>query len=316
MGTESTLALVGPPRLASGTEIHEGNRHLWLAERRRGIGASDAAAIVGASSYRSPLGVYLDKIGALEAEPETEVQRIGRLLEPVVATLYGEATGQEIFRQQVFVRLDGFPFATLDGIRHDNGIVEFKTVGSRSRNVLAELGEAGTDDIPTSWMYQCQWQMDVARRDSCDVAALIGGAELRLFRVHRHPRLIQYLWERTAEFWRRVEDRWPPEELRDSDLKHMATLHRQAVGEVELPHQVEVEAIRWEAIGKEIRTLQEERDRAKLSVLEAMGGAEWGRLPSGRAVRRQVVNVKVHEVRASSQVRIHLTKGADGDGEI
>ena len=39
------------------------DRESWLRERRRGIGGSDIGAILGLNKYRSPLDVYLDKIG-------------------------------------------------------------------------------------------------------------------------------------------------------------------------------------------------------------------------------------------------------------
>lgn len=34
----------------------------WHEERKKGIGGSDAAAVLGMDPYRSPLAVYYDKI--------------------------------------------------------------------------------------------------------------------------------------------------------------------------------------------------------------------------------------------------------------
>ena len=44
----------------------------WLALRRKGIGGSDHAAIVGLDRYRSPFDVYADKLGL---KPEITRQR-------------------------------------------------------------------------------------------------------------------------------------------------------------------------------------------------------------------------------------------------
>ncbi len=37
----------------------------WLAARRKGIGGSDVAAVIGVSKYAGPTRVYYDKLGVL-----------------------------------------------------------------------------------------------------------------------------------------------------------------------------------------------------------------------------------------------------------
>ena len=44
------------------TRISLANREEWLAARKKGIGGSDASALLGLNPYSSPLRVYLDKI--------------------------------------------------------------------------------------------------------------------------------------------------------------------------------------------------------------------------------------------------------------
>lgn len=41
------------------------DREKWLEERRKGIGGSDAAALVGMNSYSTPYMVWADKTGRL-----------------------------------------------------------------------------------------------------------------------------------------------------------------------------------------------------------------------------------------------------------
>ena len=38
------------------------NREEFLLERKKGIGGSDVAAIIGVSPWKTALGVYLDKV--------------------------------------------------------------------------------------------------------------------------------------------------------------------------------------------------------------------------------------------------------------
>lgn len=47
------------------------NRQEWLLQRRRGLGGSEAAAIAALSKWKSPVGVYLEKLGQ-ETSPEKE----------------------------------------------------------------------------------------------------------------------------------------------------------------------------------------------------------------------------------------------------
>ena len=68
----------------------EFDRAAWLAARRAGIGASDAAAVCGMAAGwgATPLQVYLDKLGLLDPEPMKNAMRVGIALEPMLATLY------------------------------------------------------------------------------------------------------------------------------------------------------------------------------------------------------------------------------------
>lgn len=57
----------------------------WLEARRAGIGGSDAAAILGASPWATPLSVWADKQGLTEDKPDTIAMRFGRDAEEIVA---------------------------------------------------------------------------------------------------------------------------------------------------------------------------------------------------------------------------------------
>ena len=71
-------------------------REEWLNARRKGIGGSDAAAIMGANPYASPLSVYLDKLGLAQEKEITEAMRQGTDLEDYVAKRFSEATGKKV----------------------------------------------------------------------------------------------------------------------------------------------------------------------------------------------------------------------------
>lgn len=96
-------------------------REEWLALRRRGIGGSDVAAILGLSKWHSPLDVYRDKIGEGADQPDSPAMEWGRRLEPVIREKYAEATGLAVEKPDLMLISGDHPYmvADLDGICSD-----------------------------------------------------------------------------------------------------------------------------------------------------------------------------------------------------
>jgi putative phage-type endonuclease len=296
-----------------GRDVGPAGRDDWLAARRGGVGASDLPAILGMHPRRTALGCYMEKTGqaAVDDAGDDETLEFGLAAEPLIARMYGFKTGRPIARTQVFCRAEGDSppaFATLDGVTDEGRIVEFKTIKSHNREMVGQLGEPGTDEVPEPWIAQTHFQMYVADRDEADVAVLVHG-EVRIYTVRRTPKLLDHYLERARAFWRLVESRTPPPPSSPEDCRHLAVLYREARGEVELADSVAVAATEYEELGSALRFCQKQRDTARLALLQALGPADVGRLPDGRIVRRSVVEVKAHEVKASTQVRLTIKGG-------
>ena len=60
----------------------------WLEHRRRSVGGSDAAAIIGLNGWASPYSVWAEKTGRLPPKEDNEAMRQGRDLEAYVCLLY------------------------------------------------------------------------------------------------------------------------------------------------------------------------------------------------------------------------------------
>jgi putative phage-type endonuclease len=266
------------------------DRAAWLAARRTGIGASEVAAVLGLSPYESPLDVYCHKLGLVPEKAETEAMRWGLRLEPLLAAEYAERTGWPLVATQVFLRHPDKPFllATLDGVRADGRPVELKTVGLRR---AAELGVDGDDGLPTAWQCQLHAQMLTSGQPVADLAALIGGQEFRLYTVEADPRLLTLIEDRLTEFWGHVERREPPPAERPSDARLMPSLFPDPAGVVACDEHVQHMVEEYERLGPEIRTAEQQRDRLKAGILQALGDAEFGGLPDGRMLRRKVIEV-------------------------
>jgi putative phage-type endonuclease len=321
--------------IPSGTTIAPEDREAWLAERRRGLGASDCAAAMGLSPYCTPLELYYRKLGELPEPEDTPAMRRGRKWEGDVLDQYEETTGI-LVRRQVFMRHPDHPWmtATCDGVGLDaivergpfpfdevasiaNILVEAKVVGWRAAR---EWGEDGTDDVPRHVLCQVHHQLAVTGAQRCDVAALIGGSDFRVYPIRRaEDKFYQHLMHRLWIFWCRVEGREPPPPTLPADAGHLARLWPGCEGEVELGADLLASAHQYEALGRDVAKLQACREKHRGLLLAALGNARAGVLPDGRRVRRSVVEIPEATVtrKARTEVRLYVPRGKeaeDGDG--
>lgn len=105
-------------------------KEVWLELRRKTIGSSDAAVIMGANPWKSPLELYQDKKEGRTAFVTKPMLR-GIELEPAARSLFNLRTGLNAI--PCFVTNDEYPFAhaSLDGYDADKKIaIEIKTVSN------------------------------------------------------------------------------------------------------------------------------------------------------------------------------------------
>jgi putative phage-type endonuclease len=295
--------------LESGTIIDDAGRADWLARRRSGLGASEAPAALALSPYQTPLALYLQKVGLADPDPETIPMRAGKALEGLIAEEYERHTGRAIVAREVQYRspVRNWLSATIDAVTDAHGIAEFKTLSGRKAH---EIGEDGTDELPSHWVVQAAVQMYCTGADAVDFAVLLDRSEMRFFTVPRDDRVIDAILPRLDEFWDRVQRQDPPPPTAGADAGLYRHLYPDPEGEVELAGDPAGDVAVYEALGREIGEKQRLRDMAKARLLAALGPAQVGRLADGRAVRRSVIEVKEHVVKGSTQTRLTISKGA------
>lgn len=188
------------------------SREDWLTIRQRGIGSSDAAVAIGLSSYKSPLTLWLEKTGRKPAEDLSHKEPVlwGQILEPALASVYAERTGNKVRRVNAVLQDPDHPFmlANLDrevvGLPEGPGVLEIKTAGYHS----APQWEEG---IPLAYQCQVLHQLAVTGHAWADVAVLIGGQDFRIYRIQRDAHKLADLIEREAQFWQHVLSDTQPE---------------------------------------------------------------------------------------------------------
>lgn len=174
------------------------SREEWLATRRKGIGGSDASAIMGLNPYSSPLAVYLDKIGKAEEKETTEAMRQGTDLENYVAERFCEDTGKRVKRVNRVLQHPEYPWmlANIDRdiIGEDAGL-ECKTT---SQNTKFKLDDG---EIPPHYYWQSMHYMAVTGAKTWYVAILVYTKGFYVFRVDRDEDAIRQLIEAEKDFW-------------------------------------------------------------------------------------------------------------------
>lgn len=171
----------------------------WLNDRKKGIGGSDVATILGLNKWKSSYQLWLEKTGQVELEQtESEPAYWGNVLEEVVAKEFQERTGKKVRRRnQIFEHpLHPFLRANIDrDVVGEDAILECKT----ANQFLSKEWEG--EDIPLSYLCQVQHYMNVLNKQYCYIAVLIGGQKFIYKRIDRDQELIDIITERLVEFW-------------------------------------------------------------------------------------------------------------------
>lgn len=285
------------------------DREAWLAERRHSIGASDVAAAIGLSPWKTPIELWQEKTGRAAPTPSTWRMRAGLLLEPAILDEYETLTGNAIAERQASVTHPDYPWltATLDGLVNGPRVVEAKTATS-----MEGWGEEGTGDVPDHYFLQVQAQLACAGADAADMPVLFGLDRFRLYTITRAPAVWDAMFEDLDRFWRCVQTDTPPDWGR-MDAKALAVLHPECEGTITLDAATQHKVLTYESLGETLRAKEAERETLKGEILAAIGDAQFGELSDGRRVKRflETVHESTRTVTVSAHVRHYfkITKG-------
>lgn len=171
----------------------------WLELRQKGIGGSDAGAIVGLNPWKSALHVYLDKTSAdVQVIPDNERMRIGRDLEEYVAKRFQDITGKKVRRNNYILQSSEYPFMQANVDREivgENAVLECKTTNSYAKKDW----ESGK--IPPYYELQVLHYMAVAGYEKGYIAVLIGNEALEIREIERDEETIKFLIDIEKNFW-------------------------------------------------------------------------------------------------------------------
>lgn len=294
------------------------DRDAWLAARKKGIGASEVAAIMGLSPFGSPIEVWARKTGRAPPLESSERMRWGSRLEAQILLGYAEEKNRAVEACQQLAADDEVPvlLATPDGYDHGRVVVN----GGVADCIVEPTGCIETKltsqshwgaDAPLYYQIQLQVQLAVTGLSWGAVVALHGN-ELGVYRYERHEKAIARIRDFVARFWADYieRDREPPASA-PADADAVRALHPKDSGAtVQLGHSAIALVERWEAAKKAVGAAMDAKKSVEGELCQLLGDATWGALPNGKRLQWKVEPRREHVVAATEPRVLRLVKGA------
>lgn len=133
----------------------------WLEYRRRGIGGSDAAAILGISPFATARDLFYDKLKIVpfdDSESNWVAKKMGHLLEDLVAEIFHVKTGYRIYqiKKMFYHPVHTFMLADIDYFvelpKGRTAILEIKTTNYNAKDHW--WSEDGQEIVPLNYEAQ------------------------------------------------------------------------------------------------------------------------------------------------------------------
>lgn len=240
----------------------------WLEERRRSIGASEVAAVMGLSPYATPLDVYKSKHG-VDRPFDPLLSFVGHESESIIHKWVEQHSGQDVRLEHGFMaRSDEHPFlhASFDRVSHDPFLTwQFKTAHQYTSHHWDE-------GIPDDYRVQVQAEMLVAGTHRAAVVVWIGGREFRLFWEPRDDRFINdHMIPALQKFWDDVQNGIAPPPSTVSELNEIPV----EPGKTLEADETVLEAIERRAVLlSDIREQKAEADALQIAIGQWLGDAD------------------------------------------
>ena len=246
----------------------------WLAHRKKAIGGSDAAAILGVNAYSSPYSVWAEKLGKTPPVEDNEAMRLGRDLEDYVAKRFTEKTGKKVQRENAIIYNREFPWAHANIDRRivgEDAILECKTTS------VLNLGKFKNGEYPDNYYVQVMHYLAVTGAKKAYLAVLVLGKEFLVFEIERDEEEIAALMKTEEMFWQFVQNGTPPGvDGTKATTEAIAAVYPRSTGETMSLSHLDLDLKRRDALKAQIKDLQSLVDEIENNIKACMGEAGKG----------------------------------------
>jgi putative phage-type endonuclease len=257
-------------------------------DRTKYLGGSDIGAILGLSPYKTPLDIWLEKTGKQINQADNLPIRFGTFAESFVANEYARTTGTTLIEYPKAISHSKYPYLQghIDRFIATDPILElFKEDGTCTASHLLECktaspfmqhqwGEAGSDEVPMSYLAQCHWYLCVTQLERCDLAVLFGNTDFRIYQIERDAALESTLLEAAVTFWQdHVLTDMPPDAKTIGDYQKLFA--KEAPGKtVEATEQTYLLVNTAKEVNAVIDAKEQELEKIKKLLMEHMQEAQ------------------------------------------
>ena len=180
------------------TRLKTRSREEWRALRKKYIGGSDAACVVGLNPFASAFSLWAEKVGKVPEFEGNLATEVGTFLEEFVAKKFERETGKTVRRCNLSLVNDTYPWAIANVDRlivgEDAGL-EIKTTSELN------MKNFRNGEYPGNYYCQCVHYLAVTGKSRWYLAVLIGNREFRIFTIERDEEEIKALMDAEQAFW-------------------------------------------------------------------------------------------------------------------
>lgn len=282
-------------------------RLAWLESRRKGIGGSDAAAILGIDPWKGPYSVYQSKVSPIgEQKPQmNDAMYWGNALEQIVADEFENRSGFVLWSDTRLMNAHGeYPLITHPGhpwmhasidrwlcttcpSYADHLLIDHKADSFLECKTAREGKQKEWDEgVPENYYAQVQHYLAVTGFDYCFVACLVGGSTYITHKIERNAGYIMNLISREMDFWfnRVVAQSPPPPDDSEATTSLLNGIEATGGKPIELPPYRTFGILHeLKEVKDSITTLEKAKMRLENELKVSLGDAELG-FVDGRCV--------------------------------
>lgn len=271
-----------------------------LVARRKKVGSSDAAAILGVDPYRTQRDVWMEKTEKVKiALLDNPAIRIGNAAEPMLLQMLAEDQKLEhgaLITGITFEHEDGINASNPDGIIVDPDDITLETTGLEAHpKEIVEAKSTGLDgwgddpavvnDVPAKVLIQTHHQFYCTGAVVCYVPVLLGrfGLKFRVYRIERDDELVDTIGKRCAAWWNQyVQADVEPDGKLNLDIAKR--IIRTEGKSIKLNDEL---VTGWDVARNARIALEKDEKHALADILAILGDAEIGQCASGNFTYRE-----------------------------
>lgn len=291
-------------------------RQDWLNARTTGLGGSDVAIAVGASTFKTPFDLWQAKTST--EPPVEEVKDIfwyGQKVEPLLAERFTADTGIATRNVGMYQsKTVPHELANPDRLTADGGVLEIKTTGGYTDR--AKEWQNGI--VPADAFVQGQWYLHVTGRSHVWYIALVDRVPHIIGPVERDTEMIEQLTDAAAAFWRCVETGTPPpidlatvtpDEL---EARHPEVLDPESAVEADMPALIVDDLSELAEVKAAQDELAAKRKTIETRIKAAIGDHEYLTVDGRPVARWQQIAGRKSFDKAAVLAKIAADRGMEG----